>query len=231
MGSDGGGADGSKLFQQLAAVDAIVGREEENAVHVRKAIGGRIVAAEKDVLDKCRAGFGAVALPQLGSVGIIVGLEVEGAVDVGEVSLDSEPPPPALMSLTNTVPVSVPSLFHSSKPLVLLSATKNSVPFTFVRLKGIESPRKKMSLTITVPASVPSLLKSSLPPTAWSHSKKRVPFTFVKAVGKPHPAQGLATRTVPASVPSLFHSSPSVEMPSLAPKNSVPFTFVSWNRN
>ena len=42
------------------------------------------------------------------------------------------------MSLTRTVPAAVPSLFHSSSPFVPSSAVKNSVPFTFVRLLGLE---------------------------------------------------------------------------------------------
>ena len=37
------------------------------------------------------------------------------------------------MSLTRTVPAAVPSLFHSSSPVVPSLAEKNSVPLTFVR--------------------------------------------------------------------------------------------------
>ena len=45
-------------------------------------------------------------------------------------------PPPALMSLTRTVPASVPSDFHSSDPRVPSSAAKNNVPPTPVREEG-----------------------------------------------------------------------------------------------
>ena len=48
------------------------------------------------------------------------------------------PPAPGLMSLTMTVPASVPSLFHSSRPWVPSLAVKNSVPLTFVRALGNE---------------------------------------------------------------------------------------------
>ena len=39
---------------------------------------------------------------------------------------------PGQMSLTSTVPASVPSLFQSSSPFVPSSAMKYSMPFTFV---------------------------------------------------------------------------------------------------
>ena len=42
------------------------------------------------------------------------------------------------MSLTRTVPAAVPSLFHSSSPVVPSLAAKNSVPLTFVRWMGDE---------------------------------------------------------------------------------------------
>ena len=45
-------------------------------------------------------------------------------------------PLPEQMSLTSTVPAAVPSLFHSSSPLVPSLAMKNSVPSTSVRLCG-----------------------------------------------------------------------------------------------
>ena len=45
------------------------------------------------------------------------------------------------MSLTRTVPAAVPSLFHSSWPVVPSSAAKNSVPLTFVRLSRGTSRR------------------------------------------------------------------------------------------
>ena len=44
--------------------------------------------------------------------------------------------PPALMSLTRTVPALVPSDFHSSDPWVPSSAAKNNLPPTPVREEG-----------------------------------------------------------------------------------------------
>src|SRR5439155_9420280 len=42
------------------------------------------------------------------------------------------------MSLTRTVPATVPSLFQSSPPVASWKASKNKVPFTFVRPDGLE---------------------------------------------------------------------------------------------
>ena len=68
------------------------------------------------------------------------------------------------MSLTITVPASVPSLFHSSAPLAVSSATKKSCEPTAVRDVGAESAFPgAMSLTSRVPAAVPSLTHSSSP--------------------------------------------------------------------
>ena len=41
--------------------------------------------------------------------------------------------PPGLVSLTNTVPASVPSLFQRAWVWVASLASKNTVPFTLVR--------------------------------------------------------------------------------------------------
>ena len=65
----------------------------------------------------------------------------------------------------------MPSLFHNSLIVVVLSATKYSVPFTFVNSFGSLLPKAenggpvpgKISFTITVPEGVPSLFHNSLP--------------------------------------------------------------------
>src|SRR5690349_9406259 len=75
---------------------------------------------------------------------------------------------PGQMSLTITVPLAVPSLFHSSRPWAPSSAVKNRVPLTAVRLAGAEllgrtdgPPGKglaepgKTSLTRAVPLAEP----------------------------------------------------------------------------
>ena len=67
------------------------------------------------------------------------------------------------MSFTNTVPGSVPSLFHSSAPFVPLFATKYSVVPTAINVFGSEAELGLMFFTITVPAAVPSLFQSSAP--------------------------------------------------------------------
>src|SRR5262249_14158790 len=142
--------------------------------------------------------------------------------------LGAELPPPGLMSLTSAVPADVPSVFHSSQPVVLTyiepsKATKNSVPFTIVNCSGLElaSPGE-MFLTRTVPAAVPSLFHSSTPFEPSNALKKRMPLKFVRLVGHEFSVPGAIslTRTVPAAVPSLFHSS-SPCIASLARKYSV----------
>ena len=45
---------------------------------------------------------------------------------------------PGLMFLIATVPTPVPSLFHSSTPLLPSSAAKNKMPPTLMRLAGDE---------------------------------------------------------------------------------------------
>ena len=60
------------------------------------------------------------------------------------------------MSATITVPLAVPSLFHSSVPWMLSLAAKNSVPSTFVKCDGNELLRpRRMSATRRVVAGVP----------------------------------------------------------------------------
>src|SRR5206468_8669312 len=46
------------------------------------------------------------------------------------------------MSFTRTVPAAVPSLFQSSPPVASWKASKNKVPFTFVRPDGLELPTR-----------------------------------------------------------------------------------------
>src|SRR5262249_56156100 len=73
---------GAVALPQLPAVGAVLGAEEQRAVHVyqvaRRGVGG----AREDVLDADGAGFGAVALPELISAGAVAGLEEQGPVDV-----------------------------------------------------------------------------------------------------------------------------------------------------
>src|SRR5262245_11605068 len=130
------------------------------------------------------------------------------------------------MSFTRVVPAVVPSLFHNSEPAAV-TAVKNNVPFTFVRLLGLEllgvEPLLpvKISLTRTVPAAVPSLFHNSWPVVPSLAEKNRVPLTFVMYLRSVKPL----TKVVPVSVPSLFQS-PTLA-PSVAAKKIVPMRFVS----
>src|SRR5205809_7763581 len=70
------------------------------------------------------------------------------------------------MSLTRTVPASVPSLFHNSRPVSGREAVKNKVLLTRTRPLGYDDPAPGlMSLRSTVPASVPALVDGSPPRT------------------------------------------------------------------
>src|SRR5262245_1203248 len=138
------------------------------------------------------------------------------------------------MSLTSTVPVEVPSLLHNSVPWMPLLAVENSVPLIFPRFLGKEPALPGwMFLTRIVPSAVPSLFHRSVPFVPSSAEKNRVPLTLAKLLGlelsgKPYellPGRMSLTRTVPAAAPSLFHNSNPVK-PSLAEKNSVPWTSV-----
>ena len=132
LDQDGAGG-GAVALPQLRAVSAVVGREEQRAVHVRQVSWGTSCRCRIDVLDQDGAGGGAVALPQLVPCVAVVGREEQRAVHVRQVSRGTSRSLPGLMSLTRTVPAAVPSLFHSSLPCVPSSAVKNSVPLTFVR--------------------------------------------------------------------------------------------------
>src|SRR5439155_1092125 len=146
-----------------------------------------------------------------------------------------EEPAPGSMSLTSTVPCSVPSLFHSSYPVSGRKAVKKRVPLTLVRLEGQEEAAPGLvSLTSTVPASVPSLLQSEKSRSR-SWTKNNVPFTAVnplKRKGGGGCKLSPTTSTVPAAVPSLFQSLslPKVEKGEKPEaKKSVPLTLVrSW---
>src|SRR5690349_1543953 len=91
--------------------------------------------------------------------------------------------PPGQMSLTNCVPVVVPSDFHSSTPWVTSLAIKNSSPFTLVSSIGLELPPVLMSLTMTVPAEEPSDFQSSTPLVPSLALKKSSPLTFTNSCG------------------------------------------------
>ena len=74
------------------------------------------------------------------------------------------------MFLTMAVPASVPSVAHSSWPLVPSFAEKYILSLKMVQKSTLANPLKAplpdpghMSLTMAVPASVPSVAHSSLP--------------------------------------------------------------------
>ena len=83
------------------------------------------------------------------------------------------------MFLTSVVPAAVPSLFHSSRPLVPSSALKIELAVEAGEdCEGkLPSTPGRMSFTITVPAAVPSLFHSSRPLAPSSAVKNRVPST------------------------------------------------------
>ncbi|GCL48269.1 hypothetical protein NIES3787_39850 [Microcystis aeruginosa NIES-3787] len=121
---------------------------------------------------------------------------------------------------------------HNSAPLTPLSALKNRVLPTALRLLGLELEAPgRMSPTKTVPAAVPSLLHNSSPFTPSLTVKNRVLPTAVRRLGLEleEPARMSLTKTVPADVPSLFHNSLPFT-PSSAVKNRVLPTAVRFSR-
>src|SRR5258706_5566692 len=128
------------------------------------------------------------------------------------------------------VPPAVPSVFHSSRPVVPASSEKYSKQLTTLNLlwEALEPALALMSFTRTVPPSVPSVFHSSRPLTPSSAEKYKALLNTVKPLGEelkgsrippmePTPGAMSFTRTVPPSVPSVFHSSTPV-LPSLAAK-------------
>ena len=74
------------------------------------------------------------------------------------------PAEPGVRSLTRTVPASVPSDFHSSRPEATSVAANRTTPFSSVKFAGLpELGEMRMSFNIKVPAVVPSLIQSSWP--------------------------------------------------------------------
>jgi hypothetical protein len=97
---------------------------------------------------------------------------VPTAVSCGTLLAGTDEVGPTLMSLTSTVPAAVPSVFHSSVPVVPSLAVKNRVSPTILNSVDdeegpekvlIEPPLGLRSLKSVVPAAVPSVLQSSIP--------------------------------------------------------------------
>ena len=120
------------------------------------------------------------------------------------------PKGPGLISLTTAVPASVPSDLNSSVPTPRPAATKNRVPLTSVKFRGLELPVPGMrSRTTAVPAGVPSDRHSSLPRNGSVAVKYRVApdrVRFAGAVNVVGPPG--ATRTGVASGASRRHRLP-----------------------
>src|SRR5688500_8089805 len=95
------------------------------------------------------------------------------------------------MSLTIVVPAAVPSLLHSSRPLVEFVAEKYTRPLSAARLCGVEPAEPgAMSLTIAVPPP-PLVDHSSLPFTpslAVKNSRSPTARKFASAAAVPPPA-------------------------------------------
>ena len=110
-----------------------------------------------------------------------------------------------------TVPASVPSLFHTSRPCTASLATKYSMPFKFTNRLTASFGTSSNALTRTVPAGVPSVFHSSLPPAASPVTKNKVLPMGVRSTAPNARNPGaellkVPTSVVPARVPSVFHS-------------------------
>ncbi len=129
------------------------------------------------------------------------------------ISIMLELDPPDRISLTKTVPSSVPSLFHNSPPLIPSSALKNKVPPATVNACGVlPAFPGLMSLTRTVPAVVPSVFQSSLSlPELVPRKYKASPIT----VNSPMLDTLDDTCIVPSSVPFVFHNVDDIPSPTV----------------
>ena len=126
-----------------------------------------------------------------------------------------------LISLTSTVPPSVPSLFHSSTfPVSSSSAAKRSVPLTSAREVG----RVGKLRTSCAPVDISSARERDWIVVKYSEVPTRVRSRM--------PALPPSTSTVPASVPSVFQSLVNSKMSSRrsATKKTLSPTGVSASR-
>jgi hypothetical protein len=220
---------GRVALEQLVAIGAVGGLEEDGSADVSHVLGVAIVGG-RDVGHHRGAGTepSSVALPKLVAVRAVVRGEeqktvgrrkppevrarADGRVDIGD---DRCPGPGALPEL-----LAVGSVVGG----------KDRVPPTSVSSSGDElAPAEElMSSTISVPPArgPPVLFQSSMPLVPSSAAKKRVPPRSVRSVGEELAAPGLMFATIVAPVPVLFHSSWPL-VPSLAVKYRVPLTLVS----
>src|SRR6266581_109084 len=100
------------------------------------------------------------------------------------------------MSETMVVPAAVPFDFHSSRPCVLSTVEKSSMPFTLVRSAGPDpTPPCQMSLTRAVPVAEPLLFHSSAPDEPSSAWNRTIPLTATRSLGLDPVLPGLMSRT------------------------------------
>ena len=211
----GGGAGGRPVaLPQLGALEAVAGAEVQRARLEGQARWEGAHRAGVDVPHPHGARRGAVALPKLGAAGAVVGGEVDSVPPDARRFAGAEPADPGRMSLTSTVPASVPSLFHSSYPCTPSLAVKNSVPFTLVRPDRVGAgvagtdvlhQHRAGGRAVALPQ-----LGSAGPRDAPGRTACRPRRSAPSPPAAGPPRQSLVRRSVPASVPSLFHRSPLV---------------------
>ena len=92
---------------------------------------------------------------------------------------------PAFISLTMTVPASVPSLFQSSVPLTPSFAAKNSMPLTFVKEDGYELDTPEVYILYHEPfLSIRSVAPPELPAACRCKAEKyTVPLKLIIHAG------------------------------------------------
>ena len=141
---------------EFCSMNKIVRREVERAIDIGQLSRRRTVAADGDITNTDRSGFCAIRFPEF-SFRSMSRCALKNSVPLITTKLDGELDPLVLISLTRTVPASVPSDFQSSCPPDESDALKNSIPLTFVKIPDVEPLTPALiSLTRIVPASVPS---------------------------------------------------------------------------
>ena len=208
-------SSGSVGHPELSAVLAVIS-DEKDSVADNGEVERERAAVRVDVSEEVRAGIAAIADPQFVTSDAVV--RTKKSRGPATVKCSGDDGPARLISLIILVPASVPSVTHSSVPLVPSLAVKNRRSRKTVKLSGIEgngpgkisftrdsASLRSISREQLAIEEVSSLILSDLvvggekdPAGEWSEADGHRPL---------HAGMKSITRCVPAIVPSVLHSS------------------------
>ena len=113
------------LFHSSSPLTPSVAPKVNGAADIRQIVEAGATGSAADIPDANGAGLGAIAFPKL--VAVVPGRQPRNIASHSRSSKKRGfEPVPAAISLTRTVPASVPSLFHSSLPLVRRSLQRKA---------------------------------------------------------------------------------------------------------